>query len=102
MNIQTQNIKIIGAYKGDDLIRFISEKLSLDESEVWNVIKERFFGDNGEENVIMNMIVEEEEFCNDEGTYFDILRTIHEDIGGDIVVNFMSDYIILFDGGTIE
>ena len=47
------------------------------------------------------MVIEDEWFCNDEGTRFDIFRTINEDFGEDIVVTFMSDYIIEFDGGII-
>lgn len=98
---QTKEIILKNIYDGDELVKYITHKLQIDESEVWKLIYECFLSEGGSEDAIINMIIEEEDFCNDEGTRSDIFRTINQDFGGDIVVSFMSDYIILSDGGSI-
>ena len=99
---KTKEITLKNVHDGNELVSYVSKKLNIDESEVWKLIYECFLPEDGSENAIVNIIIEEEWFCNDKGTRFDIFRTINEDFGEDIVVSFMSDYIIKFDGGTIS
>lgn len=102
MKPNAKKLVLRNVYDGNEMVEYIANKLKIDENDVWKVFYECFIGDDGCENILVNIIVEDEWFCNDEGIRYDIFRTINEDFGEDIIVSFLPDYVIEWDGGYIK
>ncbi|MGE6347881.1 hypothetical protein ACQKIY_25595 [Bacillus mycoides] len=82
----------IQSFDGRSVCEYVAHKLNIDIAIVEDTISEHMMVDKeyGLDGMLVELIIEEEEYCNDEGTYYDIKRVIAEDFGGHININFLN------------
>jgi hypothetical protein len=80
------------AVDGDRLCVYVGEHLEVDAFYVFDIIMEQKFGskDADGDSALFELIIEEEDYCDGEGIYFNVLEFIAEEFGGHFNINFLS------------
>lgn len=83
---------VLDAVDGWEVCRYVAEKHGIEEYDVFEIILAHHLGtpDGDFNDALIELIIEQETYCNDEGEYYRVLETIVEEFGGHFNINFLS------------
>lgn len=93
--IKPNELKVcVHAVNGEDLCDYVASHFKIQDYKVFEIIRNHHFGDSclGDLDLdghLFELIIEEEDYCNDDGLHYEVLEFIVDEFGGHFNINFL-------------